>query len=150
MSNLIRPGTQTLRCSCLLALLQQRSTPHEVGPRGRAALAVLPEVHFFLSAGEHQSRCDLPCKLISNQLRRRRPKRLLTAPVMPPLGDGDAVGEAGDGDDPVTDETADDTGEVTDETAEVTGDVTDDKGDDSAGAGPTPPATKDLYAYNKP
>ena len=78
---------------------------------------------------------------------RRRPNRLLTAPVMPPLGDGDAVGEAGAGDEPVTDETADATGEVTDETAEDTGEVTDDKGDDSAGAGPTPPAAADLQMY---
>ena len=48
--------------------------------------------------------------------------------AMPP-GDGDALGEAGDGDDPVTDEMAEEIGEVTD-----------DRGDDSAGAGPTPPA----------
>lgn len=50
--------------------------------------------------------------------------------TMPPLGDGDDEGdEEGDGDDPVTEDTAD-----------VIGEVTEDAGDDSAGAGPTPPA----------
>lgn len=51
---------------------------------------------------------------------------------MPPLGDGDDDGDGegeGDGDDPVTADTAD-----------ATGEVTEDAGDDSAGAGPTPPA----------
>ena len=50
--------------------------------------------------------------------------------TMPPLGDGDDNGDGeGDGDDRVTDDKAD-----------ATGEVTGDAGDDSAGAGPTPPA----------
>lgn len=50
--------------------------------------------------------------------------------TIPPLGDGDDDGDGEeDGDDPVIDDTAD-----------ATGEVTEDPGDDSAGAGPTPPA----------
>ncbi len=60
---------------------------------------------------------------------RRRPNRPVMSLTMPPLGDGDDDGDGeGDGDDPVTDDTAD-----------ATGEVTEDPGDDSAGAGPTPP-----------
>ena len=58
---------------------------------------------------------------------------------MPPLGDGEDDGEAGgeaEGELPVTAETACDTGEAT---AAAAGEVIDDRGDDSAGAGPTPP-----------
>ena len=52
--------------------------------------------------------------------------------TIPPLGDGEDEGDEageGDGDDPVMDDTAEDIGEVTE-----------DAGDDSEGAGPTPPA----------
>ena len=77
----------------------------------------------------------------------RRPIKLETAPASPPLGDGDADGEAGG--DPVTDPTAEATGDVTELTADATGEVTADAtgdttdeadGEDSCGAGPTPPA----------
>ena len=71
---------------------------------------------------------------------RRRPNRFDTSLTKPPLGDGEDDGEAGgeaEGELPVTAETACDTGEAT---AAAAGEVTDDSGDDSAGAGPTPPA----------
>ena len=58
--------------------------------------------------------------------------------TIPPLGDGEDDGDdagEGEGDDPVMDDTAEEIGEVTEEIGEVTED-----GDDSAGAGPTPPA----------
>ncbi len=65
---------------------------------------------------------------------RRRPNRPVMSLIMPLLGDGDDDGDdegdgEEDGDDPVTDDTAD-----------AIGEVTEDAGDDSAGAGPTPPA----------
>ena len=67
------------------------------------------------------------CLLCLSVLQDQRPRAFSIELTTPP-GDGEALGDAGDGDEPVTDETAEDTGEVTD-----------DKGDDSAGAGPTPP-----------
>ena len=55
--------------------------------------------------------------------RRRRPNKLVMSLTIPPLGEGEDAGE-GDGDEPVTFDSAAATGEA---------------GDDSAGAGPTPP-----------
>ena len=65
---------------------------------------------------------------------------------MPPLGDGEDNGEAGgeaEGEFPVTAETACDAGDAT---AAAAGEVTDDNGDDSAGAGPTPPTSQTQLA----
>ena len=70
----------------------------------------------------------------------RRPSKLEIS-LRTPLGDGEFDGEdegEGDGEDPVTDESACDTGEVACAAGEVTDDVPG-RGDDSAGAGPTPP-----------
>lgn len=65
------------------------------------------------------------------------PMAFETAETTPP-GDGEALGDDGDGDgdEPVTADAAAETG---DDTAAATGDVTGASGDDSAGAGPTPP-----------
>ena len=76
-------------------------------------------------------------------VRSRRPIAFEMAP-MTPEGDGEALGEEGE-DGEVTDATAEATGVA----ADVTGEVTDAKGDDSAGAGPTPP-TVQLRMFSQP
>lgn len=70
-------------------------------------------------------------KLDHAAVRSRRPIAFSIAPTTPD-GDGEVLGEEG--------EVSDDTAEATGVAADATGEVTDAKGDDSAGAGPTPPA----------